>query len=185
MAVMTFDGSSVRVRQDFTGDRAQIKDAVNKLIVGLSQGFDDTTSDDSAADTGAAFGQDDAEFNLFNTDRQLAALETAVKMLGTLNEQKALMYFASGLRLNGMDNQAQLVATTNAALRANVLLYPVDARGLGSKRADWRRYAGFEWRHRDVFRCWRNGLDEQVSTVPGHALRAGKRHRRKAVLRFQ
>jgi hypothetical protein len=51
-------------------------------------------------------------------------------MLGALNEQKALMYFASGLRLNGMDNQAQLVATTNAALRANVLLYPVDARGL-------------------------------------------------------
>ncbi len=130
MALMTFEGSAVRVRQDFTGDRAQIKAAVNKLIAGLSQGFDDTTNDDSSADTGAAFGQDDAEFNLFNTDRQLAALETAVKMLGGLNEQKALIYFASGLRLNGMDNQAQLVATTNAALRANVLLYPVDARGL-------------------------------------------------------
>ncbi len=79
---------------------------------------------------GAAFGQDDAEFNIFNTDRQLAALQTAVKMLGTINEQKALIYFASGLRLNGTDNQAQLVATTNAALRANVLLYPIDARGL-------------------------------------------------------
>ena len=103
---------------------------MNKLVVGLSQGFDETTSDDSAADTGAAFGQDDNEFNIFNTDRQLAALQTAVKMLGTLNEQKALIYFASGLRLNGTDNQAQLVATTNAALRANVLLYPIDARGL-------------------------------------------------------
>jgi hypothetical protein len=34
------------------------------------------------------------------------------------------------LRLNGTDNQAQLVATTNSALRANVLLYPIDARGL-------------------------------------------------------
>ena len=51
-------------------------------------------------------------------------------MLGTLNEQKALIYFASGLRLNGVDNQAQLVATANAALKANVLLYPIDARGL-------------------------------------------------------
>ncbi len=87
-------------------------------------------ADDSAADTGAAFGQDDSEFNIFNTDRQLAALETAVKLLGTLNEQKALIYFASGLRLNGTDNQAQLVATTNAALRENVLLYTIDARGL-------------------------------------------------------
>jgi VWFA-related protein len=130
MSLMTFEGSAVHVPQDFTGDRTQIKAAVNKLIVGLSQGFDETTSDDSSADTGAAFGQDDAEFNLFNTDRQLAALETAVKMLGVVNEQKALIYFASGLRLNGIENQAQLVATTNAALRANVLLYPVDARGL-------------------------------------------------------
>jgi VWFA-related protein len=130
MAVMTFEGGAVRVRQDFTGDRGQIRKAMDKLIVGLSQGFDETTTDDSAADTGAAFGQDDSEFNIFNTDRQLAALQTAVKMLGTLNEQKALIYFASGLRLNGTDNQAQLVATTNAALRSNVLLYPIDARGL-------------------------------------------------------
>jgi VWFA-related protein len=130
MAVMTFEGGAVKVRQDFTGDRAQIRAAMDKLIVGLSQGFDETTTDDSAADTGAAFGQDDAEFNIFNTDRQLAALQTAVQMLGMLNEQKALIYFASGLRLNGTDNQAQLVATTNAALRANVLLDPIDARGL-------------------------------------------------------
>ncbi len=130
MALMTFEGGTVRVRQDFTGDRGQIKNALSNLVVGLNQGFDETTSDDSAADTGAAFGQDDAEFNIFNTDRQLAALQTTVKMLGTLNEQKALIYFASGLRLNGTDNQAQLVATENAALRANVLLYPIDARGL-------------------------------------------------------
>jgi VWFA-related protein len=130
VAVMTYDGGSVRVRQDFTGDRALIRKAMEKLVAGLSQGFDETTADDSSADTGAAFGQDDSEFNIFNTDRQLAALQTAVKMLGTVNEQKALVYFASGLRLNGTDNQAQLVATTNAALRANVLLYPIDARGL-------------------------------------------------------
>ena len=130
IAVMTFEGGAVRVRQDFTSDRAQVRKALDKLIVGLSQGFDETTADDSSADTGAAFGQDDNEFNIFNTDRQLAALQTAVKMLGAINEQKALIYFASGLRLNGTDNQAQLVATTNAALRANVLLYPIDARGL-------------------------------------------------------
>jgi len=32
--------------------------------------------------------------------------------------------------LNGTDNQAQLRATTNAALRASVSIFPVDARGL-------------------------------------------------------
>ena len=52
-----------------------------------------TISDDSASDTGAAFQQDDTEFNIFNTDRQLSALETAVKMLGSLNEKKVAGLF--------------------------------------------------------------------------------------------
>jgi VWFA-related protein len=51
-------------------------------------------------------------------------------MLGTLNEKKVLIYFSSGLQLNGVDNQAQYQATTNAAVRANVAFFPVDARGL-------------------------------------------------------
>ena len=51
-------------------------------------------------------------------------------MLGVLKEKKSLIYFASGLNLNGVDNQAQLRATLNAARRANVAFYPVDARGL-------------------------------------------------------
>ena len=60
-----------------------------------------TTSDDSTADTGAAFGQDDAEFNIFNTDRQLAAIRApGPRMLGGLNEKKSFIYFASGMRLN-------------------------------------------------------------------------------------
>ncbi len=87
-------------------------------------------TDDSAADTGAAFGQDDSEFNIFNTDRQLAALQTAATMLGQLSEKKSLLYFASGIHLNGMDNQAQMHATVNAAIRAGVSFWPIDARGL-------------------------------------------------------
>ena len=51
-------------------------------------------------------------------------------MLGRLAEKKALVYFASGMQLNGIDNQAQLRATVNAAIRGNVAFYPVDARGL-------------------------------------------------------
>ncbi|MBL8214862.1 MAG: VWA domain-containing protein, partial [Bryobacterales bacterium] len=52
------------------------------------------------------------------------------QMLGRLNEKKSLIYFASGLRLNGSNNQAQLQATINAAVRAGVSLWPIDARGL-------------------------------------------------------
>jgi hypothetical protein len=51
-------------------------------------------------------------------------------MLRPLPEQKSLVLFTSNLRLNGTDNNAQLRATTNAAIRANVQIFPVDARGL-------------------------------------------------------
>lgn len=130
MAILTYTGGSVKVLRDFTGDRNDLLTTIQTLIVGEGDGLGGAAGDESAADTGAAFGQDDSEFNIFTTDRQLAALQTAVNMMGTLNEKKSLIYFASGLRLNGVNNQAQLQATTNAAMKANVSFFPVDARGL-------------------------------------------------------
>jgi VWFA-related protein len=130
IALMMYDGSGVRVLQDFTNDRDRLLSIIETLIVGEDQDSGDTTNDAATADTGAAFGQDDSEFNIFTTDRQLSALQTAAKMLGNLNEKKALVYFASGLKLNGVDNQAQLHATINAAIRAGVSFWPIDARGL-------------------------------------------------------
>ncbi len=130
VAIMLFEGGGVRVLQDFTADRDRLSTIIQTIAVGEGQGFDETAADNSAADTGAAFGQDDSEFNLFNTDRQLSALQTAAKMLGQLSEKKSLLYFASGIRLNGIDNQAQMHATVNAAIRAGVSFWPLDARGL-------------------------------------------------------
>jgi VWFA-related protein len=129
VAIMTFS-SDVKVLEDFTDDRDQLAKDIRNLTIGEGQGFEIDNQDDSASDTGAAFQQDDTEFNIFNTDRQLSALETAVKMLGSLNEKKSLVYFASGIQRNGLDNQAQLRSTINAAIRANVSFYPIDARGL-------------------------------------------------------
>src|SRR5262249_11054507 len=130
MAILKFSAGAVRVLQDFTDDRAELLKGLQLLTVGEGQGFDEAANDDSAADTGTAFGQDTSEFTISNPDRQMAALETAAKMLGTLHEKKSLIYFSSGLRLNGVNNQAQLQATVNAAMRANVSFYPIDARGL-------------------------------------------------------
>src|SRR3989454_7250566 len=123
VAIMSFAAGSVKVLQDFTNDQEALFAVLQKLI------YPDDNYNDTA-DTGAAFGQDNSEFNIFNTDRQLAALQTAVNMLKLVNEQKSLVYFAGGLRLNGTDNQAQLRATINAAIRSNVAFFPVDARGL-------------------------------------------------------
>src|SRR5579883_319201 len=114
IAILMYQGSAVQVLQDFTDDRDRILTVIQTLVVGEDQNSGDTTNDAATADTGAAFGQDDSEFNIFNTDRQLSALQTAAKMLGSLNEKKALIYFASGLNLNGTDNQAQLHARIKA-----------------------------------------------------------------------
>jgi len=130
MAVLSFSGGAVQVLEDFTADRAKLLETLQTLIVGEEENFTGLPADASAPDKGAAFGQNDGEFNLFNTDRQLSALQTAATMLGRLSEKKSLLYFASGLRLNGVDNQAQLHATVNAAVRAGVSFWPIDARGL-------------------------------------------------------
>ncbi len=130
ISILRYQGGSVDVLQDFTADRNKLLSILQTLIVGEGQGSAETIDDASSADTGAAFGQDDSEFNVFNTDRQLAALQTAAQMLGQLNEKKSLIYFAGGLRLNGIDNQAQLHATVDAAIKAGVSFWPVDARGL-------------------------------------------------------
>jgi VWFA-related protein len=129
VAVMTYD-TSLSVKQDFTDDRDRLIQAIKGLSIGDVGMSNGSTGADSEGDTGAAYTSDDSEFNIFNTDRKLAALESAVKMLGSLAEKKALVYFASGMSLSGTDNQAQLRATINAAIRGNVAFYPVDSRGL-------------------------------------------------------
>ena len=129
VAVMTYS-TTLNVLEDFTADRDRLTKTLNSLVASDTGTANGSTGDDSESDTGAAYTQDDTEFNIFNTDRQLAALESAVKMLGSLAEKKALVYFASGMTRTGIDNQAQMRATINAAIRSNVAFYPVDARGL-------------------------------------------------------
>ena len=130
VAILRYEGGSVDILQDFTADRSRLLSILETMIVGEGQGSAETVDDASSADTGAAFGQDDSEFNVFNTDRQLSALETATRILGHLSEKKSLIYFAGGLHLNGIDNQAQLHATVDAAIKAGVSFWPIDARGL-------------------------------------------------------
>jgi VWFA-related protein len=124
--------STLMVKTDFTSDRSVLYDIVKGLPIGeMSElaGLADTGDDDSE-DTGAAFVADETEFNIFNTDQKLAALEKASRMLAALPEKKVLIYFAGGIAKTGVDNQAQLEASVNAAVKANVAIYPIDTRGL-------------------------------------------------------
>jgi VWFA-related protein len=133
VAVLFFSGTgNPLVLSDFTSDR----DVLDTLIKGLPIGEDADlagladTGDPNGQDTGAAFVADETEFNIFNTDQKLAAIEKAAKMLSSFPEKKALVYFSSGVSKTGVENQAQLEASINAAVKANLAIYPIDARGL-------------------------------------------------------
>jgi len=131
VAVMLYT-SMINVLSDFTGDREVLSNIIQNLPIGeMSEmaGLADTGADDSE-DTGAAFVADETEFNIFNTDQKLAAIEQASRMLSALPEKKALIYFAAGVSKTGIDNQAQLEASINAAVKANLAIYPIDTRGL-------------------------------------------------------
>jgi VWFA-related protein len=126
VAVFTYS-TQLRLLQDFTEDRAK--------LVQLIRGMQTRAGSDLAAeaeDTEALGGDaaEDAEFALFNTDKRLSALQQTARELGRFPEKKALVYISSGVDGMGIENQSQLRHTVNAAVRANVSFYPIDARGL-------------------------------------------------------
>jgi len=131
VAIMSF-ANELQVLQDFTADRENLIGIIKGFHIGEASELAalGDTGDDSSQDTGAAFTADDTEFNVFNTDRKLSALESAARMLASLPEKKALVYFSGGVNKTGVENQAQLRATVNAAVRSNVSFYSIDARGL-------------------------------------------------------
>jgi VWFA-related protein len=130
VAVMVF-ASQLRVVQDFTADRERLLATINGFHIGEGSelaGMADTGAD--AEDQSGMFVADDTEFNIFNTDRKLEALAEAARQLSQYPQKKALVYFSGGVEKTGVENQSQLRATVNAAVRSNVAFYPIDARGL-------------------------------------------------------
>jgi VWFA-related protein len=130
VSIMTFS-SKFKTVVDFTDDRESLIAVLRKMATG--EGSDLAAMASTAADEGddsGSFAADDTEFNVFNTDRKLTALEDAAHKLAVYPEKKALIYFSSGVQKTGIENQAQLKSTINAAVRSNVSFYPVDARGL-------------------------------------------------------
>jgi len=130
VSIMVF-GSELKTVLDFTADRDQLISTLHAFHVGESSEL--STMADTGADTqdiSGSFVADETEFNIFNSDRKLAALEDAARRLAHYPQKKALVYISSGIEKTGVENQSQLQATVNAAMRANVAFYPIDARGL-------------------------------------------------------
>jgi len=130
-------GNQLRVVADFTTDRDLLDRAVDALqpgkesqLAALADAAAQNGEDTVTQDTGAAFTADDTEFNVFNTDSKLIALESLTDLLREIPGKKSVIQFTSGITQTGQENRMQLRATTDAANRANVSIYTVDSRGL-------------------------------------------------------
>ena len=132
VVAILFYAGTIQVLSDFTGDREMLTRAIKTLPIGEASELAALadTGDDNGEDTQAAFVADETEFNIFSTDKKLAAIEQAAKMLAGFPERKALVYFSGGVSRSGLDNEAQLEASINAAAKANLAIYAIDTRGL-------------------------------------------------------
>jgi VWFA-related protein len=128
MAIATYS-STLSLVQDFTNDR--------KLLLQILNEIASEESEESATETGTSsessdevFVPDSIQFNVFNTDRRMAALETLAKMYREFPERKSLIYFSSGMTTTGVENNAQIRSTVDNANRSNMSIYTVDSQGL-------------------------------------------------------
>ena len=104
IAIMTYS-AQVNVLQDFTNDHDKLVAALRAIMPG-----EVTTPDDASA--------------------RLQGIQAAATTLGALPQKKAMIYFSSGVLDRNPNTQAALSATVDSLMRANISLYPVDARGL-------------------------------------------------------
>ena len=125
-------GSSLLVNQDFTSDHELLKKQLQAFSAGIGQGYEEGTTGttEGTPDTGQPFTADDTEYNIFNTDRRLEALRSVAEKLSHVQQKKSLIYFSNGMDRTGIENQAELRAAINAAVRSNLAIYTMDLRGL-------------------------------------------------------
>lgn len=124
--------TTLRLDQDFTGDQARLLRVLNRYTHAEGQGMDNGSTGDSDGieETGDAFTPDETEYNQFNTDRKLQALQSLCQILAKFNQKKSIIYFSSGMTQTGIENQTALRAAVNTAIKANVAIYTTDSRGL-------------------------------------------------------
>ena len=133
VAVATIS-TQLDVMNDFSSDKTKVSASLAKL--GYKDGTAtppptaDTVATDEAANQDDTSSQDTSDMDMFNNDVRLRALKALAESMSPIEQTKSIMYFSSGMQRTGEDNQVELRAAINAATRAHVKIYPVDARGL-------------------------------------------------------
>jgi VWFA-related protein len=108
LAIMIYRGGTVQVRLDFSDDRDHLVQTLQEIIAIQSPDSPEVSS----------------------ADPRSTVLRRAIQMLGSLSEKKKTLIFFTVGESRGQETQAELQETIDAAVRANVAIYPIDARGL-------------------------------------------------------
>ncbi|MBN2317450.1 MAG: VWA domain-containing protein [Acidobacteria bacterium] len=127
MAVATYD-SALGLVQDLTNDQELLIAILENLSPVESGDTEEDLSDSEESED--VYVPDNVQFEIFNTDRRLSAIETLAKMYREFPERKSLIYFSSGVTTTGTENNAQIRSTVDNANRSNMSIYTVDSRGL-------------------------------------------------------
>ena len=122
----------LQVDQDFTHDKGLLRAAIDRYAGTSGEGHEAGTTGDTEGtpNNGNSFTADESDFNTFNTNLKLQAIQSLCDALTQLPQRKSVVYFSSGVTRNGIENQSQLRATINSAVKGNVAIYAVNAPGL-------------------------------------------------------
>ena len=136
VSVVVFS-TRLAVLANFTNDRTTLDKAIAQLVPGAASQIANplyaaaTNGEyDVQQYTGDAYTPDETEFNVFNTDQKLTAVEGLANVLAGIPGRKSLVEFTGGITQTGEENRAELRAVTDAANRADVSIYSIDARGM-------------------------------------------------------
>ena len=126
MAVVEF-GGVLFVAQNFTANTDRLKQVVKNMTPGAvhTNSSDPVAPPQLASVSAMSLG---GESN-FAARTMLLAIRSLSKNLGSLPGRKTLILFSEGFPLTP-ETQSELTATIDAANKANVAIYPLDARGL-------------------------------------------------------
>ena len=129
VAVLVMD-TGLEMLTDLTTDRGQIRSSLGRLA-GITEESDVSLPDeDGSGSEESEFLADETEFALFQTNQQLAAIQSVADAFRDLAGRKALLYFSGGLSNRGIETIDQMRVVTDICNKANMSIYSVDSRGL-------------------------------------------------------
>jgi VWFA-related protein len=96
--------SALEIVQDFTANRETLSKALDSFSGVDTAGFEAGGTPTGEETEVEGFVADDSEFNIFNTDRRLEAIERLSESLAPVQQKKSIVSFSSGMSRSGEDN---------------------------------------------------------------------------------